>query len=77
LRNVRAAEKAFELNITTLDLPLIGVIDLVADLDEKASVVDFKTASSSYQRHEVVLSDQLPAYQLAEPDACQSLCVCS
>jgi RecB family exonuclease len=76
LENVRAAEKVFELNITTLDLPLIGVIDLVADLDEKPTVVDFKTAASAYQKHEVALSDQLTAYQLAEPDACQSaLCV--
>ena len=76
LANVRASEKVFELNITTLDLPLIGVIDLVADFDKKSTVVDFKTAASAYQRHEVVLSDQLTAYQLAEPDARQSaLCV--
>jgi len=76
LGNVRAAEKVFELNITTLDLPFIGVIDLVADLNSTSTVVDFKTASSSYQKHEVVLSDQLTAYQLAEPDAPQSaLCV--
>ena len=76
LANVKASEKVFELNITTLDLPFIGVIDLVADLDKKSTVVDFKTAASAYQRHEVVLSDQLTAYQLAEPDARQSaLCV--
>jgi hypothetical protein len=76
LENVRAAERAFELNITTLELPLVGIIDLVADFQKKPTVVDFKTASTAYQKHEVVLSDQLTAYQLAEPDACQSaLCV--
>jgi len=40
------------------------------------TVVDFKTANAAYQEHEAVLSDQLTAYQLAEPDAEQTaLCV--
>jgi len=76
LGKVQAAERVFELNITCLDLPFVGVIDLVADLDGKKTVVDFKTAASSYEDHEVALSDQLTAYQLAEPDAEQTaLCV--
>src|SRR5438876_944238 len=76
LANVRAAEKMFELRITSLGLPLVGFIDLVADLDGKRAVVDFKTASTGYDDHEVVLSDQLTAYQLAEPEAEQAaLCV--
>jgi len=76
LDNVAAVKKAFELRITNLDLPLIGVIDLVADLDGKRSFVDFKTASSAYEDHEALLSDQLTAYQLAVPDAEQAaLCV--
>ncbi len=74
--NVRAAEHRFELRITSLDLPFVGVIDLVADLDGKRTVVDFKTAASGYQEHEVILSDHLTAYQLAEPQAEQAaLCV--
>lgn len=74
--NIRASEKVFELSITSLDLPFIGVIDLVADLDGKNSVVDFKTSGSAYEDHEVALSDQLTAYQLAEPAAEQTaLCV--
>jgi len=74
--NVTAAEKSFELRITSLDLPFVGVIDLVADLDGKRTVIDFKTANAAYQEHEAVLSDQLTAYQLAEPDAEQTaLCV--
>ena len=74
--NVRAAEKSFELRITSLDLPFVGVIDLVADLDGKRTVVDFKTANAAYQEHEAILSDQLTAYQLAEPEVEQTaLCV--
>src|SRR5437773_11346279 len=39
-------------------------------------VLDFKTAASAYQEHEAILSDQLTAYQLAEPEAEQTaLCV--
>jgi hypothetical protein len=55
---------------------LIGIIDLIADLDGKRTVVDFKTSASAYEDHEVILSDQLTAYQLAEPAAAQTaLCV--
>lgn len=73
---VRASEKVFELSITNLDLPLIGVVDLVAEFDKKLTVIDFKTSSSSPQDYEAHLSDQLTAYQLAEPEAEQSaLCM--
>jgi len=76
LTNIRASEKVFDLNITSLDLPFIGVIDLLADLEGKPTVVDFKTSGSAYEEHEVALSDQLTAYQLAEPAAEQAaLCV--
>src|SRR5436189_2504860 len=68
--------RPFRLRITSLDLPFVGVIDLVADLDGKRTVVDFKTANATYQEHEAILSDQLTAYQLAEPEAEQTaLCV--
>jgi CRISPR/Cas system-associated exonuclease Cas4 (RecB family) len=71
-----AVEKKFELQISDLDLPFVGVIDLVARLDEDRSVIDFKTSGSAYQPHEVVLSDQLTAYRLAEPAVAQgALCV--
>ena len=74
--NVAAAEKSFELRITSLDLPFVGVIDLIADVDGKRTVVDFKTANAAYQEHEAILSDQLTAYQLAEPEVEQTaLCV--
>ena len=39
IRSVRAVEKRFELTISNLDLPLIGVIDLVAEVDGQEKVV--------------------------------------
>src|SRR5262249_11545473 len=47
LSNVTATERPFELSVTDLDLPFVGVIDLVADLDGKRTVVDFKTSGSA------------------------------
>ena len=76
LTNVTASEKDFTLDITSLDLPFVGIIDLVADLDRKRTVVDFKTSASAYKDHEALMSDQLTAYGLAEPEAAQAaLCV--
>lgn len=45
------------------------MIDLVADVDAKTTVVDFKSAGSTLDGHGVALSDQLTAYKLAEPEA--------
>ncbi len=70
--NVEAVERRFELNVTGLDLPIIGFVDLVAKLNGKTTVVDFKTSASRYGTHEVELTDQLTAYQLAEPDVEQT-----
>jgi hypothetical protein len=71
-----AVEKKFELRISSLELPFVGIIDLVACLDDARTVIDFKTAGAGYQPYEVALSDQLTAYHLAEPGAEQvALCV--
>lgn len=76
IKNVAGVEKVFELGISSLDLPFIGVIDLVAEVRGKRAVIDFKTSQSRYASHEVVLADQLTAYQLGEPAAAQvALCV--
>jgi len=56
-------------NVIGFDLPFIGIIDLVAEIDHKNTVADFKTAASDYEEHEAPLSDQLSAYKLAEPEA--------
>jgi MoaA/NifB/PqqE/SkfB family radical SAM enzyme len=76
LGTVEASEKPFELGITNLDIPLVGVIDLVTARDGLRRVTDFKTAGRTYQEHEVALSDQLSAYHAAVPTAEEfALCV--
>lgn len=76
ISDVRTVEEPFTLDVTSLDLPFVGVIDLVASLDGQTTVIDFKTSRSRYSEHEAVMSDQLSAYHLAEPEAEHSaLCV--
>ena len=76
ISNIQGVEKPFEISITGIDVPLVGVIDLVGDIQGVSTVVDFKTSSSSYGDYEVMLSDQLTAYQIAYPTAKQlAFCV--
>jgi len=76
ITDVEACEKPFDLSVSSLDTPFVGVIDLVAQVDGRRTVVDFKTASQKFQDHEVALSDQLTAYHLAAPDVADcALCV--
>jgi hypothetical protein len=76
LGDIEAAEQPFEIDVSSLDLPYVGIIDLVAPLDGERTVIDFKTSGSEYQHHEAILSDQLTAYLLADPDAARAaLCV--
>jgi CRISPR/Cas system-associated exonuclease Cas4 (RecB family) len=73
---VKAVERPFTLSVTNLDLPFVGVIDLVAQVEGKNTVGDFKTAGSALDPHEAAMSDQLSAYKLAEPEVEQlALCV--
>lgn len=69
---IEASEMPFELAISNLDTPFVGVIDLKARVDGILSVIDFKTSSSTYLDFEVEMSDQLTAYRVAEPQAVQS-----
>src|SRR3989454_1481117 len=76
IRQARGIERKFELHVTVLDAPFIGIIDLVGQVEDRLTVIDFKTAGSDYEDHEAALSDQLTAYALAEPEADQvALCV--
>src|SRR5436189_696462 len=76
IRQARGIERKFELRVTALDAPFVGIIDLVGQVDERLTVIDFKTAGSDYEDHEAALSDQLTAYALAEPEAEQvALCI--
>jgi RecB family exonuclease len=73
---VFGVERPFQLAISTLEVPFIGTIDLVAEIRHKRTVVDFKTSHSHYAAHEVLLADQLTAYQIGEPRADQvAFCV--
>src|SRR5213592_5155368 len=58
-------EHKFELRVTALDAPFVGIIDLVGQVDDRLTVIDFKTAGSDYEDHEAALSDQLTAYALS------------
>ena len=76
IRKTFGVERKFELRVPAVNRPFIGSIDLVAQVDSRITVVDFKTAGSDYEDHEAILSDQLTAYTLAEPEAEQvALCV--
>ncbi|GFO82760.1 MAG: hypothetical protein A49_23870 [Methyloceanibacter sp.] len=59
ISGIEAIEKPFEISITSLGLPFVGIIDLVAEFDGERTVIDFKTAAQSYDGFEVALSDQL------------------
>jgi CRISPR/Cas system-associated exonuclease Cas4 (RecB family) len=76
IQKVLGIEKRFELVITSLPLPFIGIVDLIGLVDGQTTIVDFKTAASAYEDHEVALSDQLTAYWLADPQVKKvALCV--
>lgn len=67
LGQVVAVEAPFEMALSNLPCRFIGVFDLVAMMNGKKTLVDFKTASSDYGLHDVALSDQLTAYCVASP----------
>lgn len=66
---VISVETLFEFGLSNVNLPFIGFIDLVAEMNGERTVVEFKTAATDYEEHEIALLDQLTAYKLAEPDA--------
>jgi CRISPR/Cas system-associated exonuclease Cas4 (RecB family) len=76
IRQVQSVEERFELTITLLAFPFVGIADLVAEVNGLKTVVDFKTSGSDYEEYEAVLSDQLTAYWLADPQVQKAaLCV--
>ena len=64
IQKVLSVEWKFELSITSLPQPFIGIVDLTARVDGQMTIADFKTGASGFEDHEVVLSDQLTAYWL-------------
>jgi len=72
---VLSVEKVFELGLSNLNLPFIGIIDLIAEMERKRTLVEFKTAVADFEDYEITLLDQLSAYHLAEPDV-ERVAVC-
>jgi len=75
LGSVISVEKVFELGLSNLNTPFVGIIDLIAEVDGKRTLVEFKTAVADFEDYEVALLDQLTAYGLAEPDI-EQVAVC-
>jgi CRISPR/Cas system-associated exonuclease Cas4 (RecB family) len=76
IRKVFGVERKFELAVTSLSQPFVGIVDLLSEVDGQTTIVDFKTANADYEEHTVALSDQLTAYFLGEPEARKvALCV--
>lgn len=69
IEKVFQVEAKFELAVSSLEEPFIGIVDLICEVEGKRSIIDWKTSVSSYEEHEVILSDQLTAYWLADPEA--------
>jgi putative RecB family exonuclease len=76
ITQVFSVERVSTLGLSNLALPFVAIIDLVAEMDGKRTLVEFKTAISDFEHFEVALLDQLTAYKLAEPEVEQiAICV--
>jgi putative RecB family exonuclease len=73
---VFSVEASHTLGVSNLSLPFVGVTDLVAEMDGKRTLIDFKTAATDFDDSEVALLDQVTAYTMAEPEIEQiAICV--
>jgi putative RecB family exonuclease len=63
---VISVESPFSIDIENLDLPLIGIADLIEE-DESGTIVltDFKTSNKAYSVDQVDKNQQLTLYQMA------------
>ena len=75
ITKVIAVEQVFEFYLSGLDLPFVTVLDLVAEVKGKKTLVEFKTAATDFERFEVELLDQATAYHLADPEI-EQVAVC-
>jgi len=62
---VLATELAFAFNLDGLDIPIIGVMDLVEEDGNSLIITDFKTSARAYSSDEVNKSMQLTIYYMA------------
>lgn len=75
ITKVIAVEQVFEFYLSGLDLPFVTVLDLVAEVKGKRTLVEFKTAAADFERFEIELLDQATAYHLADPEI-EQVAVC-
>ena len=63
---VMSVEEPFSIDIENLDVPIIGVTDLIEE-DESGTIIitDFKTSSKAYSIDQVDKNQQLTFYQMA------------
>jgi PD-(D/E)XK nuclease superfamily protein len=64
---VLAVEAEFHIGASNVSAPLVETLDLLAVLHGKKTLVEFKTGANDWGEHDVLLSNQLTAYRLAEP----------
>lgn len=63
---VLAIEEPFSMTIEGLDVPIIGIMDLVEeDPDGTVIITDFKTSSKAYSNDQINRDPQLTVYQMA------------
>jgi hypothetical protein len=66
----------FQIGASNVAAPLVGTLDLLAVIQGKKTLVEFKTGANDWGEHDVLLCDQLTAYRGAEPDVEQTaICV--
>jgi putative RecB family exonuclease len=70
-----AVEQVHRIGLSNVDVPFVSIIDLVAILEGKRSLIEFKTAAADYEDYEIALHDQLTAYKLSQPDV-EQIAVC-
>ena len=64
--NILSIEEPFKFEIDGLDLPIIGIMDLVEEDDAGSIIIsDYKTASKAYSLDDVNNNFQLTVYQMA------------
>jgi hypothetical protein len=56
-QQILAVEAAFQIGVSNVATPIVGTLDLLALLQGKRTLVEFKTAVNDWGEHDVLLSD--------------------
>ena len=55
ITSIDACAHRFELHTTILDLPFAGIVDAVALVDDRPTIVDFKTGAAGFEISKIVI----------------------